>query len=364
MQETAISSTSRLVRTSRCPICGSGQFEASDGMATGRDGDLQGIHYIKHGAAALGMSVEQFVEHATTYRCLSCRNYFCDPWFSPELAASLFCVDAPDHLFAWGAFENWLHRRPPGETRNERLYMTVRERIGPIASYAEFACPFQGFLMTWRGHEMPPARRLDTFSAALRRPPDVRWSRISRVYNALQRGSGRIAVLALRARGLLVKLSMGLRGSRGKSSERMSDVGSLPQRRYLLTRDTSIGWGSNCVRFGGSCRYFASTVLGASVLPMHEARSVAAARFDLIGVFNSLDHTAAPLEVIRELLQLSKHVLLVTHYAKHAGKQHWFAFSDDFSSWLREALPGVAVEDLVAEPDRGEETGNYILLSK
>jgi hypothetical protein len=339
-------------------------------MATGRDGDLQGLHYLKHGAAALGIPLAELVDRAQTYRCLSCGNYFCDPWFSPELSASLFCASAPDHLFAWGAFENWLHRRPPYETRNERLYAGVLQRVGTIECYAEFGCPFQGFLMQWKGYELVPARRIDLFAQSLYREPDVRWSRITRIYNLLQRWVGRVAVLALRVRGLLVRLAVAahtIRAHRPRidaDAHRLVDIASLPSRRYLLTRDTSIGWGSNCVRFGASCRYFAHKVLGATVLPMHEVHGSNSYRFDLIGIFNSLDHTAFPMDVVRQSLQMADHVLLVTHHAKHAGKQHLFAFSDEFMGWLAKSLPDISAEYLQSSADPGEQNGNYILLSR
>lgn len=363
----------KLVETKNCPVCGGVERVASDGMARMRlkGPPLEGLHYLKHVAATLGVSVDELVERVNTYRCLSCGNYFCDPWFSPELASSLFCADAPDHLFAWGGFENWLHRRPPVQTLNERLYTMVTRKIGPISSYAEFGCPFQGFLIEWKGHEAAPSERISSFARALYREPDVRWSKITRLYNAGQRWCGRLAVFSLRIRGALVRLAtlkeeLNKGGSIKDGLAEYEDiVSSLPRLRYLLTQDTTKGWGSNCVRYGASCRYFAHRVLGADVIPMDEAQRNGFPHFDLIGIFNSLDHTTFPLDVIRSSLKLADHVLIVTHRATHAGKQHLYAFSDDFPEWLNKSLGGTLAEDMNIEVDvEGHRDYNIILLTK
>jgi hypothetical protein len=119
------------------------------------------------------------------------------------------------------------------------------------------------------------------------------------------------------------------------------------------------------VRYGSSCQYFAHTVLGAHVIPLGEAYQSGILHFDLIGIFNSLDHTVFPLDVIHKSLQLADHVLVVTHHARHAGKQHLYAFGDDFTGWLNRSLQGVSAEDLCSEMDvEGDREYNYILLSR
>lgn len=138
----------------------------------------------------------------------------------------------------------------------------------------------------------------------------------------------------------------------------------LPAKRYLLTRDTTLGWGSNCVRFGATCRYFAQTVLGADVIPMEEIHRRAVLNFDLIGIFNNLDHTSSPLDIVRSALEMADHVLLVTHRAALAGKQHLYAFSDEFSVWLNQLLDGVSTKDLSSVMGADGKDFMYVLISR
>lgn len=369
--ESAGMNSMRLVEIKNCPVCGGTEREPSDGMTRRK---LQGLHYIKHAAAALGISVEELVELVNTFRCLSCGSYFCDPWLSPEMASALFCASAPDHIVGWANFEHWLYPRRNNiiQTRNQRLYAAVTRKIGSLSSYAEFGCPFQGFLLQLTGYETTPGKRISLFAQALYREPDIRWTKITRIHNAAQRWCSRLAVLGLRVRAVLVALAVikGVLNKRGKIADRQVEheeipVASLPKQRYLLTQDTTKGWGSNCVRYGASCQYFAHTVLGADVIPMDEAHRNGFPRFDLIGIFNILDHTTFPMDVIRKSLELTDHVLIVTHHATHAGKQHLFALSDDFAAWLNKSLEGISTEDLHNEVDvEGTCDYNYFLLSR
>lgn len=138
----------------------------------------------------------------------------------------------------------------------------------------------------------------------------------------------------------------------------------LPTRRCFLTEDSSLGWGSNCVRYGASCSYFTQRVLAADVLPLAAATANSSSRFDLIGIFNYLDHTISPTAVVRECLELAPNLLVVTHRASQAGRQHLFAFGDDFAKWISQCISDAVVTDLSA-CNRGLSSDYlYILISK
>lgn len=349
-----------LVPITRCPICHDRRRVPSDGMAVERGQRMQGRFYLEPVANVLQLTVEELAGKLQTYRCERCGNFYNDPWLSPELAATLFGVFGPDHLFAWATFESWLHRRPRFRT-NERLFDVVSRRIGPLTSYAELACPFQGFLTYFREVEATPRQRIGLFARALRRPTDPRWTTIPRLYHFAERAVGRCVVMGLRAKAVASFARDKLAGVATGSPR--TPASPLPKHRYLLTKNSTLGWGSNCVRYGGSCRYFSHLVLDAPPLPFDEVYRQRSHRFELIGIFNSLDHIGEPMGVIRRALDIADHVLLVTHQARRAGNQHLYAFSDNFPSWLTEVLDGVVATDLRAELETEDLDRNFILLS-
>lgn len=353
------------IQVDHCPVCGStDRVLTPEGMA--RFKKDQGFHYLKHAAQLMELSVAQLVDVINVFQCNNCHSYYCDPWLSPEIASYVFTQGAPDHIAGWGNFEHWVSSTVPnkGGQDNLKLFQCLEKKIGAISSYAELGCPFQGFLLLYRTQEQNVATRIQQFSEAIQRQTDVRWSRMMRWYYLASQCANKLIVGYHRMRAFkeLIK-------SQHKSHSSIVAT-TIPKQRFLLTQDTARGWGNNCVRYGGSCRYYASKVLGANVLPFAEIIENANTQekpfpVDLLGIFNSLDHMNDPVGVLRKGLKIARHIIIVTHHAAHAGKQHQYAFDEKFAQWLNHNLSDVVVEDIsnsVIESDH--RSNNYILISQ
>ena len=57
-------------------------------------------------------------------------------------------------------------------------------------------------------------------------------------------------------------------------------------------------------------------------------------KFDLFGIFHTLDHTFEPNKVLNFALNSSKYVIVYCHIDKKLEKQHLFSFSRDFLKFL------------------------------
>lgn len=353
-----------LVSVAACPVCeGRRRIPAADGMAKFKKS--VGFHYLKHAAASLCITVDDLVNAAQVYQCTTCHSYYCDPWIAPAVASQVFTSGAPDHIAGWGTFEHWISSGNPNavEQSNIALYKLIQKEIGPLSSYAEFGCPFQGFLLLFKGLEMSISKRITSFAHAMKREPDARWSRVTRWHVAATQWASWAVLLYHRMRAVKE-----MRGARVDHSVLLQAGSELPAQRVLLTQDTARAWGNNCVRYGASCRYYAARVLGADVLPFQEVVATATGgsvrRYDLLGIFNSLDHTSDPMAVIQGGLKIARHVIVATHHAAYAGKQHQYAFGEQFPEWLKTVLDGVAVRDLTdAMTDAGPRSVNYLLVS-
>ena len=355
-----------LVEVRNCPTCGGAdRVPASDGMAsTSRD---MGIHYLKHAAARLGNTVEHLVDAVQVFQCSTCRTYYCDPWISPEVASYVFTEGAPDHIAGWENFEHWLSSDSLNDAQgaNHKLYRVLEKKIGTVSSYAEFGCPFLGFLLLFKAQEERPSRRMALFAGAMQRKVDVRWTKVARLHHAATSWANQLVIGYHKVRAVKESLrARKMRVASGNGSDRKdASVVSMPKTRLFLTQETTRAWSNNCVRYGGSCRYYAGRVLDAVVLPFDETVRTNR-RVDLLGIFNSLDHTSDPLGVVRKGLKLARHIVIVAHHASHAGKQHQYAFDDKFPQWLATVLEGVVVEDITNQVmDEGARGNNYTLVS-
>lgn len=348
-----------LVAIIKCPVCGcSERLPARDGIASRRRDT--GRYYLEHAARRLSVTVDQALDAINVFQCRNCKSYYCDPWLPPEVSVKIFTVDAPDHLAGWGNFEHWLSSPCPNavESANYQLYQALLKYLGKITSYAEYGCPFQGFLLLFGRLESTPRQRVNVFSQAISRRSDIRWTIGPLLHHYAQKLAHRLAVTYHQLRVL-----------RRGDQPQPRVVLKLPEIRQMLIEGNTTAWGNNCVRYSASCSYYASKLLGADVLPVKERLSKVERQpeflVDLLGIFNFLDHTDHPMTVIRDALKLAHHVIVVTHHAAVAGKQHLLAFHESFPRWLESTLVDVRVTDLTAEMSAsGHRDYAYVLISR
>lgn len=343
----------------KCPVCrGSDRTLANDGIASIRKDS--GKHYLVPVANRIGISLNELLKKIQVYQCLNCHTFYCDPWLNVEAATLIFTEESPDHIAGWANFEHWLSssRLNAVEALNYSLYKNLIKKIGPISRYAEYGCPFQGFLLLFRRFELRPKQRVNLFSSAIHRHADTRLAIGARLHNAAQ--------------GLAHKLVIiyhNLRLFKGRNLTHISYPEDVPAIRQLLLRGSTKAWGNNCVRYSASCSFYASKLLESDVLPFDGGRvdfdKYSESTLDLVGIFNILDHTDDPLSVISTSLKFAKHLIIVSHKAEAAGKQHLFAFHKTFSAWLQFAITDAHVTDLTNEiEEMGHHGYNCILVSR
>jgi hypothetical protein len=120
----------------------------------------------------------------------------------------------------------------------------------------------------------------------------------------------------------------------------------LPQRRYLVYETTPCFWNTNCVSMNTTCRGLAQSVLDTPVIDVHDAQREGV-RFDLLGLFNCLDHFIEPKRVLNACLALSRAVFIEVHKNEKNtafSRQHLYAFGKDFLPHIVD--PGWHIEDV------------------
>lgn len=321
----------RLVSFPSCPVCNNSKRNKVSNSKAFSDGGRQYLRFI---AEKEGISIQELSNNITIYQCEFCSSFWCDPWFNENSSSQIFTIGSPDHSASWSSFEQWLCKpEHKASLAPAKLYKILESRIGTISRYAEFGCPFNGFFLLFRGLEVDLNTRINIFADAIRPLKDPRWSIMMRIDSMLTRFTRSITI------GYF-KLS--LFKEKVKISDNIIEKGALPKEKVFLTKESTRSWGNNCVRYGGSCKYFSSKVLGTEVIPLGKKLELANQnnhiKYDLIGIFNILDHTDQPLKIIRDCLSLAKNVLIVSHTHNTAGKQHLFAFDDSFPKFLSNFL--------------------------
>ena len=86
-------------------------------------------------------------------------------------------------------------------------------------------------------------------------------------------------------------------------------------------------------------------------------------KFDLFGIFLTLDHTIKPKKIIDFALSSSKAVVIYAHINKKVTKQHLFSLTYEFKNYLkRKKIYNVELNQLIKKKFTSPEI--YLLCSK
>ena len=102
--------------------------------------------------------------------------------------------------------------------------------------------------------------------------------------------------------------------------------------KYLFVDNSSLCWGQNDNYKSVNSRSLSSELFETEVLNFNVKKT--SHKFDLFGIFHSLDHTFKPNKILNFALNSSKYVIVYCHVDKKLEKQHLFSFSRDFLEFL------------------------------
>ena len=176
-----------LVHSGFCPICKSTNFTLDDGMST------SGKDYLNYASAMLNVSMDNLIQSIKVYKCITCQNFFCDPWFSVSDSSRFFSINASEHISGWSNFEHFLtdHKNYNFFDRqiNDLINLVVK-KIPIIKIYGELGCPFNGFLLELKRREVGQFRRISIFHHSLEKNKDSRLIKSAKLYSLLSEKIG------------------------------------------------------------------------------------------------------------------------------------------------------------------------------
>lgn len=311
------------------------------------------MEYLKPLATRGAIDLDSLLRKMRGVQCLDCAAVYLDPWISRKRRKDIFLNGHAVHNTGWRFFlEKYEQNRSPwfGATISEILD-AAESVTGPVRRYAEIGCPFQGLLLsastpkslqTWaslRGQKL----------ANMRPETYERFLAPARIFLRLAALSSRIALTV-----------SWLRRSRNKLRRRIelknADVRllKLTSRDFIPVQSSSF-WGMNCTLFGNSCISTASTALGVDIVTYEQFSNFSGPKlYDLVGVFNVLDHTDNPMNILRSCLTAAKAVICFGHDTT-LGKQHQFGLTREFFERLPHIIDGCEVRAI------GNSSGSNLL---
>ena len=133
-------------------------------------------------------------------------------------------------------------------------------------------------------------------------------------------------------------------------------------KKYLFVDNTSLGWGQNDNYKSVNSKSYAQELFDLEILEFDN--KIKKFKFDLFGIFHSLDHTFEPSKVLNFALDSSKYVIVFCHnQIKGITKQHQFSFTKNFLKFLdQNKIYTVDITEMINKNYKSPEI--YFLCSK
>ncbi len=329
-----------------CPICGS-----TDRIHT--DTPFQSNGYIAAAARGLGLSEKDLVDSMEGQKCLACGALYFDPWLSGSFQRELYEELSPQHNMGWEIFWSII-KNPLERPRDAVLCEMIREKIPTLNTYAEVGCPFIGLIpyISLREYQYgsrtfmdyPGTYTIKSFIGAHPRVGGV--LNLERLGSYLARFFNRLQLLRAFSFKRLIKRSLIRFGQAREIRRHGPDC-------YYIRHSSNLLWGKNCKSLGVDCPTALKNVFGARIISFEDLQTENV-RFDLVGIFNSLDHYKNPIGLLHQLFQFTDYIYLEGHCAgADWGKQHLYFFEKETFTALPRLLPlGEAMGDFEGRPSQ------------
>jgi len=338
--------------SSDCPVCRAPSDDAvNQPQAFDR---TSGQAYLKPLADAVNLDLEEIYNTIKSFLCQTCGAVFFNPWFNQSARNRIFIQGHPVHNVGWRTLQERFEQRlnPNLQIPPNQLLQAVQARVGEIKTYVELGCPFQGLMLHMADDDMVSSIGRDSSVFTSMRPQD--YQRFLPPLRLFMRVGGLGNFLARRL-SLVRNRRNYLRGRWYKDS--------FPEQTRQISRtfvplQSSKFWGLNCSMFGDSCTAIANRILGATVVPYPQFFS-SSTTYDLIGIFNVLDHQDEPINLLQMCLQKARAVVCLGHEAP-ISPQHHYGLGRNFFESLNKILDSCSVTEL---SDRDSGTVLYLLTS-
>lgn len=321
-----------------CPVC---RAPLEDAVEHPEAFDrTSGQAYLKPLTDVVHLDLAEIYEEINSYLCQGCGSVFFNPWLNQAARNQVFIQGHPVHNVGWRSLQERFEQRlnPNLQVSPDRLMQILRNRVGEINTYAEVGCPFQGLLMHMAS---------DDAIGSLGRNPSVFTSMGPQGYRRFFPPLRLFMRVGGLAKFLARQLSL-VRRWRNHLRRRWYP-NSVPEaargiERTFIPLQSSKFWGLNCSMYGDSCGTIANRVLGATVVSYPQF-SESLATFDVIGIFNVLDHQDDPLSLLRQCLSKSRAVICLGHEAP-ISPQHHYGLGRRFFESLEKTIGSCYIEEL------------------
>lgn len=258
---------------------------------------------------------DSFFKKMKIYTCQKCKIIQNNPWFSHEDSFKIFNQVYGQHNRNWSNILNFFHKGIKPNHGN--LFSIINKRI-KIKNYAEFNSPFMGLMINFF-HEEYKTNNINFFKKILNASLNYLSSRQMAGLNKNQISNK--TKLANKSFNILKKMKL------------KKVLNKKKIKKTLFVDNSYLSWLYNDNYKSVNSRTLASGLFDIDIQNIIQKKNEL--KYDLFGIFHTLDHTHQPKLVLDYALKASKYVLIYSHVDEELSKQHLFSLTSNFMNYLK-----------------------------
>lgn len=284
---------------------------------------------------------DSFFKKMRVYRCDNCYIIQNNPWFSREVSFKIFNQIYGQHNRNWSNVISFFNK---GIKPNHGNLFNILNQNLKIKYYCEFNAPFMGLMLDFFSREYKSDSNFykNIFNYSLKYLASrqiVDFKKLKRIEKEILAKNYLKSLKKLKKKNKLKKIV----------------------KKDIIIDNSYLGWLYNDNYKSVNSRSLASELLEIKFEDFSMFKKQK--KYDLFGIFHTLDHTDKPKKILDFALENSKYVLIYCHSNKNLEKQHLFSFTNDLRLYLKKR--NLFHEDLthkIAKNYKSKEI--YILCSK
>lgn len=237
------------------------------------------------------ISDNKFIQNTPTVRCKTCNIVYHSKWFEKNHAYSIFNSIYGQHHYGWKNYYNFINNKKLID--HGKLYNFISNL--KIEKYGEFNCPFSGLFFNFLNKK----KNLDKIHKDL-----------------INKNKSR-------------QLAHQKKIKNKKKFNKVLSINKNDIDLFLIKDNSPYCWGDNCNSESINCKSLSQELLGLNVFNLDDFIK-SDIRFDLFGIFMTLDHTDNFPKLLECCLKKSKSLIIHCHVDPNITKQHSFVLTDEF----------------------------------
>lgn len=255
---------------------------------------------------------DNFFKKIKVYNCENCYIIQNNPWFTPEICFKIFNQIYGQHNRNWVNVINFFKNGIKPDHGN--LFDLIKKNI-KIKNYCEFNAPFMGLMIDFYSQE---------------NKKNLKYYKEIFEYSIKYLSSRQLAGVPNHTRR---KKYQDVKKYLKKIHQLKKNIYTKSNiKKTIIIDNTYLGWLYNDNYRSVNSRSLASELLDINIKDINIEKNPK--KFDLFGIFNTLDHTHQPKKIFDYALNNSKYVLIYSHSDLNLEKQHLFSLTDKFINYL------------------------------